>query len=746
MAAKPRSSDGCWTCRLRRKRCSETRPVCDECAMLEIMCYYSDKKPSWMDNGDRQKAMANRLKAEVKNRALWRREKRSLQMIETGTAAINLTAGTDGEHMFTLMPSEAPSTAAMGATGATGTAGTAASIATRSFVDSQPVRPSSSSLSSASQSRRTVSASPAPMREGGTDLSSRGSSSVVVGTEPQPKEVLMANMAPVVSSFSTSAAKVSQGSEAAEEEATLPVGWKAFVPTLAPPSLDQERELNFIMQYLDYVFPFLYPFYRPSLLGNGRGWLLMLLMKNKAVFHSALSLSSYFLAVVSEQQTPGSHSACKQHNAEELHKQQELSLRELQHNIGEISRRGVRGNLAESARAVESIIQLLYFEVVVGRVDSWYIHLDAALALFSQIMEHHGTAASGSGMGGDGAEVTRYSWDLVVSHLSPFRSALTASNPGENIPYTSDQAALQFYVALLLYLDILASTSMEQPPRLRKFHAALIRPPPALDHEPLDEFGSSTDVPLDMDEVVGIGNWVMLVLADVATLAAWKKDATAARTLLLAEVLERAAPIEMGLRARLACLEARMASKVGQNQQSGPFSNKPVGTGFFSGYLGAVEAHVESYQRRTDHDDATPRFGHAAHPSSEPVNLIWGYATLTYLLVLQHGWQPASSAIRQSADRTLELIAALPSSGALRTVAWPFCVTGCVAAPEQRPFFRAMVSNICGAEVFGSVNEALRIMEAVWALQASSTSTETDIVYWDFGRCFSILGRRTFLV
>ncbi|KAI8958751.1 fungal-specific transcription factor domain-containing protein [Daldinia sp. FL1419] len=71
-----RSSNGCWTCRLRRKKCDEKSPVCDVCAALHITCYYDVEKPEWMDGGVRQEEMAERLKREVKEKAHLRREVR----------------------------------------------------------------------------------------------------------------------------------------------------------------------------------------------------------------------------------------------------------------------------------------------------------------------------------------------------------------------------------------------------------------------------------------------------------------------------------------------------------------------------------------------------------------------------------------------------------------------------------------------------------------------------------------------
>ena len=71
-----RSSQGCWTCRLRRKKCGEQRPVCKECGTLHIsICSYGDK-PDWMDGGAKQDAMAEKIKLEIKRQAPYRHRRR----------------------------------------------------------------------------------------------------------------------------------------------------------------------------------------------------------------------------------------------------------------------------------------------------------------------------------------------------------------------------------------------------------------------------------------------------------------------------------------------------------------------------------------------------------------------------------------------------------------------------------------------------------------------------------------------
>ena len=72
-----RSFSGCWTCRLRRKKCDERQPVCEICATLHIACHYGEAKPEWMDGGAKQNEMAEQLKREVKENAHLRRGQRA---------------------------------------------------------------------------------------------------------------------------------------------------------------------------------------------------------------------------------------------------------------------------------------------------------------------------------------------------------------------------------------------------------------------------------------------------------------------------------------------------------------------------------------------------------------------------------------------------------------------------------------------------------------------------------------------
>jgi hypothetical protein len=59
-----RSKNGCWTCRIRKKKCTEERPFCIQCGKLGITCDgYSDIKPDFVIDMTLQREKLNEIKA-----------------------------------------------------------------------------------------------------------------------------------------------------------------------------------------------------------------------------------------------------------------------------------------------------------------------------------------------------------------------------------------------------------------------------------------------------------------------------------------------------------------------------------------------------------------------------------------------------------------------------------------------------------------------------------------------------------
>lgn len=86
-----RSNGGCWTCRIRHRKCDEKRPACHECTDRFISCHGYGSRPSWVDNQSLLDAELSRIKHAVKEN--FRRNKRK-QARTTQPSAI----GTQSEH------------------------------------------------------------------------------------------------------------------------------------------------------------------------------------------------------------------------------------------------------------------------------------------------------------------------------------------------------------------------------------------------------------------------------------------------------------------------------------------------------------------------------------------------------------------------------------------------------------------------------------------------------------------------
>src|ERR1700678_1190190 len=97
MPAHNKSRLGCWTCRLRRKKCDGSHPPCRNCAALEIVCHHGLEKPGWMDGATKQREMMESIKNQIKRGASTRRENQALQRRRNGEITFVLHLERDNE-------------------------------------------------------------------------------------------------------------------------------------------------------------------------------------------------------------------------------------------------------------------------------------------------------------------------------------------------------------------------------------------------------------------------------------------------------------------------------------------------------------------------------------------------------------------------------------------------------------------------------------------------------------------------
>jgi hypothetical protein len=99
-----RSANGCWTCRLRRKKCDEKHPSCEICLSHSLVCDGYDAKPAVMDGGAQEAAYAERLKEAVHRSMSMRKRRRSQK--SHSVSSINQTPNEFNLDMNTYFETE----------------------------------------------------------------------------------------------------------------------------------------------------------------------------------------------------------------------------------------------------------------------------------------------------------------------------------------------------------------------------------------------------------------------------------------------------------------------------------------------------------------------------------------------------------------------------------------------------------------------------------------------------------------
>lgn len=65
-ATGARSRTGCWICRLRKKKCTEEKPQCQNCVRLHLECFYDIVKPDFISDPAKKAAKLDEIKKKTK--------------------------------------------------------------------------------------------------------------------------------------------------------------------------------------------------------------------------------------------------------------------------------------------------------------------------------------------------------------------------------------------------------------------------------------------------------------------------------------------------------------------------------------------------------------------------------------------------------------------------------------------------------------------------------------------------------
>ncbi|PVI01079.1 hypothetical protein DM02DRAFT_562063, partial [Periconia macrospinosa] len=428
-------------------------------------------------------------------------------------------------------------------------------------------------------------------------------------------------------------------------------------------------DLGFKSFYLDYFFPFMFPFYQPHMLEGGRNWLFEFVDKADGMQQTTIALSSYLFSVVLDASEDG-HGICKNIGWDKLLQEMEDSFARLSANILLLGQpaNDVSTELALGIRTLGTIVQLQRFEIATLGFANCRKHLDAAVHCLKQIMGVDTVSAGHEAM-------NRFFTVMDLLGPSPW--------PRDYRKFqivSPDQVGFRFFTSVLVADDIIASTALGEEPRLYDQHAGLMSE------------GIEGEWCVDLEVILGCQNWAMLEIGKISALAAWKKKSNA-RDDAHSELANRGDAIKASLQASLERLNSQSrASKVRTTS------------------IGVQNLKIfQTWQQ----SPITPA------AQSQIVTRIWAHSALIYLSITTNGWNPDDVEIRKNVAHVIELLdSELSPPALLRTVAWPFFVAGCLAQPSQVPFFRRQEGHLQPSGMFVTVRKAIEMMEVIWQKRA----------------------------
>jgi len=256
---------------------------------------------------------------------------------------------------------------------------------------------------------------------------------------------------------------------------------------------------------------------------------------------------------------------------------------------------------------------------------------------------------------------------MPLTMLDSTSPACTSDQPQEKILHPEGDYAINVLLGSFISFDIISSASTRSTPFLNIDHLQVL---------------GTHEIPLE--SLIGCRNSVMALILEISLLDKWKKEAQGAHQLSIVDLAKRGGQIHERLRQELAAIE--------DIPSAGPSSCNP------SGIIRA--------------------------PTHPEISKVFALSAVTYLHVVISGAYPELPEIVQSVSETIVAFKSPKDPRLLRSVVWPFCISGCLALEKQHDFFRDLLYRADITQwATGTCFEAFQIMEECW--KARITSSES---------------------
>lgn len=449
-------------------------------------------------------------------------------------------------------------------------------------------------------------------------------------------------------------------------------------------------EANFIGKYLGFVFPAMFPFYRPTLFETGSSWLLHLLWKRQPARHAAVGLSCYIFTqaltdVRARGDNTGDFADCRAARWEEVNAHTDRCFQSLRTELSALDKHTKLANM-NRVELFECVIQALVLEMGIGKANPLRSHLAPAFGLFHDIMNPNYHCANESPQ-----------LKLVGVLLNIEEPLWTSPNSGSRI-WSPTQTGFRFCAAYLAFVDVIASTALQTPPKLLSYHDTILT-------QTDNGIYNVTEVQVQLSGIIGVRNWVIRSIAATSALDAWKQASIKDHSLSVMELENRASYIASELKANISKLEDDL------------YKTPTAPAGLRAPF------------------DSSPNPAASSTPS-----LVWANTAHLYLMVVVLGWQVSNLDIRATVARVIALLHNIPSYQ-FRAFAWPVCVAGCLALENEEDTIRAIFQKLGKVDTVGALDDARQIMEEVWRRRET-----LDAKTWDLAACFAAFGEPIMLV
>ncbi|PKX88640.1 Zn(II)2Cys6 transcription factor [Aspergillus novofumigatus IBT 16806] len=523
-----RSLNGCWTCRVRKKKCDETRPVCRSCSYFGLECHGYGPRPEWMDNGRLQKEQAAKFKHIVSQRKSSARKERQTREARS-SQDFNQSLGP-------VSTEDAPTHIASSFMDPTwGALPNYDYVATvpQSLVSEEHHQHPSAFFRNMDSTQSSLS----PGSSG--DLSWLAPDMMGVH---DVKAVRNAILPQDEMGFATNGRSLSMVDEWAWDSSSNGNGfpsqasvsdYAAGKPTApghfmasgndqkhrAPPEALIEpvrhrgAEDTLFMHYLDRVFYIQFPFYL-SRNPRGRVCLFSILRMVKPAYLATLALGERELLSAHPQQGDVAASLSQLRAKGGYY---DLAAQGTQRLLQESHTWDRSAHIVHNIESLASILQLLFWELFAGGRGNWQVLLRDAARLIPGLLEAR------------------------TPLTKPKLSGSDYTNPPHHIetPSPDDHRAISVLLGSFISLDIIASASTRRAPFLNIDHAQALRNPC-----------------ISLESIMGCSNSVMGLIFEISSLDRWKEESQAVRKLSIIDLAERGRQIEERLRQELVDMDA----------------------------------------------------------------------------------------------------------------------------------------------------------------------------------------------